>query len=115
MENQFFTLKEVNINNHCPECYSREGLQLTFKQKFIETKLYKAITSHTNCLLICNICESPIFPVRWTDDIEQVVKYHHRAIKPKPNSIKFKKVTWLLIGLVAVIVIGTILFSTGII
>lgn len=115
MENQFFTLKEVYLNNHCPECYSREGLQLTFKQKFIETKLYKAITSQTNCLLNCNTCDTTIFPVRWTDDIEQVVQYHTRAIKPKSNSVKLKKVTWLLIGLVVAIVLGIILFSTRII
>ena len=45
MENKFFTLKEVELNNNCPECYSREGLQLTFKQRFVENFFYKAITA----------------------------------------------------------------------
>ncbi|RIA08441.1 hypothetical protein OE09_0253 [Flavobacteriaceae bacterium MAR_2010_72] len=93
MEDQFFTLKEVYLNNHCPECYSREGLHLTFKQKFIEAKLYKAVTSYTEHSLSCSKCNTSIFPVRWTDDIEQVVDYHIRARSPKPKSIKLKK--WL--------------------
>ena len=40
MEGSYFTVKEVDLNNHCPECYSNEGLQLTFKQKFVENAFY---------------------------------------------------------------------------
>ena len=44
MAKKFFTLKEVKLNNNCPECYSNNGLQLTFKQQFVENAFYKAIT-----------------------------------------------------------------------
>ena len=31
MKEQFITIKEVRLNNNCPECFSQEGLKLTFK------------------------------------------------------------------------------------
>ena len=114
MEAKFFTLKEVNLNNNCPECYSRDGLQLTFMQKFVENKFYKAITLQTKQKLTCNTCNTEIFPVRWTDDIEQVVAYQKRAATPKPKSFKLKRLAWILIGLDIIIITGIVLFVTGV-
>ena len=34
MDPQYVTINSVSLNNNCPECYSREGLTLTFKQRF---------------------------------------------------------------------------------
>ena len=34
MDAQYITIKTVKLNNNCPECYSKDGLELTFKQKF---------------------------------------------------------------------------------
>ncbi len=114
MIDKFFTLKEVRLNNHCPECYSREGLTLTFKQRFTENALYKAITNETIHSLHCNTCNTEIFPVRWTDEIEQVVDYHIRAKTPKPKSIKLKKLAWVIITIVVFIIAGIVLFVTGV-
>ena len=47
MSEKLITIKEVNLNNNCPECYNTSGLQLTFKQKFKETNLYRSITNET--------------------------------------------------------------------
>lgn len=114
MIDNFFTLKEVRLNNHCPECYSREGLMLTFKQRFTENTLYKAITNETNHLLHCNTCNTEIFPARWTEDIEQVVDYHIRATDPKPKALKLKKMAWIFIAIGILIVVGIVLFTTGV-
>ncbi len=95
---KFFTLKEARIGNNCPECYSNDSLELTLKQKLIETKFYKAITEETASELLCHNCEMQIFPVRWTDDIERVVDYHLRGLNIKTKSTKLKPIAWALIS-----------------
>lgn len=112
---RFFTLKEARISNNCPECYSNDSLELTFKQKLTETKFYKAITDETASEIHCLNCEIQIFPIRWTDEIEQVVDYHKRGLKTKPKSIKLKPVSRIIIAFLAVVLIVTFLLSAGII
>ncbi|MCX7547032.1 hypothetical protein OS188_03600 [Xanthomarina sp. F1114] len=97
MKEKFITIKEVALNNNCPECYNTNGLQLTFKQRFVENKFYKSITQETMHLLECSTCNTSIYPVRWTEDIERVFNYHQRAFSPKESSFKLKKTAWLLI------------------
>ena len=96
MAEKLITIKEVNLNNNCPECYSTNGLQLTFKQKFKETNLYKSITNETAQEIECKTCNTIIYPVMWTDDIERVFNYQQKAFTPKKPSVKLKKKAWLL-------------------
>jgi hypothetical protein len=112
---RFFTLKEARLGNNCPECYSNDSLELTFKQKLSETKFYKAITEDTTCELQCLNCEEKIFPIRWTDEIERVVDYHKRGLKTKPKSIKLKPMSWALVTIIIMVIIVTSLFAAGII
>lgn len=109
---RFFTLKEARLSNNCPECYSNDGLELNFKQKFIENALYKAITTEVINEMHCHNCNSQIFPIQWTDDIERVVDYQKRALQPKPKSIKLKSLAWILIVLDLLLLIVIILFAT---
>lgn len=110
---QYFTLKEVRLNNNCPECYSNDGLELTFKQKLVENIFYKAITEDTKYDMHCDTCQTTIFPIRWTDDIEQVVNYQKRALSPKPKSLKLKKAAWLFIIVDILLLITVLLFGFG--
>lgn len=106
MEDKYFTVKEVDLNNHCPECYSTEGLHLTFKQKFVETLFYRAISNDLQHHMVCNTCNTEIFPVRWTKEIERVFEYQQRAFVPKSATFKLKRITWiLLISLVILVVV----------
>lgn len=114
MHNKFFTLREVELNNNCPECYSRDGLQLTFRQRFIENFFYKAISSETVHSLFCNVCKTMIFPARWTEDIDRVFEYQQRASPPKPTSFKLKTSSWILILITVVLIALTTLFVLGI-
>lgn len=114
MHNKFFTLREVELNNNCPECYSRDGLQLTFKQRFIENFFYKAISSETAHSLFCTVCQTMIFPARWTDDIDRVFEYQQRASPPKPTSFKLKTSSWFLILIAAVLLVVTTFFFLGV-
>ncbi|MEY8849955.1 hypothetical protein AB9K26_14135 [Psychroserpens sp. XS_ASV72] len=111
---QYFTLKEVKLNNNCPECYSNEGLELTFKQKLVENLFYKAITKDTINEMHCNVCNTDIFPVSWTDNIEQVVAYHKRAVSPRPKSFKLKKAGWIFIILDLILFLTVLLFIMGV-
>lgn len=103
MAEKLITINEVNLNNNCPECYNTKGLQLTFKQKFKENNLYKSITGETTPEIECKTCNTIIYPVMWTDDIERVFEYHQKAFVPKKPSLKLKKKAWLLIALIALI------------
>ncbi|TBN03338.1 hypothetical protein EYD45_10045 [Hyunsoonleella flava] len=94
---ELIPVKKVGLKNHCPECFSKDGLQLTFKQKFVETSFYKSITNHVSQEIFCNTCNSIIYPERWTDDIERVFAYHQKAFAPKPASKSFKKIFWILL------------------
>ncbi|SDR82667.1 hypothetical protein SAMN04515667_0771 [Formosa sp. Hel1_31_208] len=111
---KYITLQEVKLNNNCPECYSTEGLELTFKQRFVENALYKAITDDLINEMHCKVCDTAIFPVRWTDEIEQVVAYQKRAATPKPKSIKLKRLGWLFILADLLVLIVVILLITGV-
>ncbi len=95
---KLITIKEVSLNNNCPECYSNNGLQLTFKQKFKETSFYKTVSIETTQEIECKTCDTMIYPISWTDDIERVFNYHQRAFVPKKASVKLKKIAWILIG-----------------
>ncbi|TCK65107.1 hypothetical protein DFQ05_2320 [Winogradskyella wandonensis] len=111
----YFTLKEYQLNNNCPECYSNDGLQLTFKQKITENIFIKAITKKTTHEMHCNNCNTQIYPVRWDSDIERVVAYHERAIIPKKPSIKLKPAAYIFIIIDLLILVTIILFMSGII
>ncbi|MFS4482497.1 hypothetical protein ACKGJY_05740 [Hyunsoonleella sp. 2307UL5-6] len=101
-------VKKVDLKNNCPECFSNEGLQLMFKQKCIETTFYKSITNHISHEIVCNTCESIIYPERWTDDIERVFEYQQRAFTPKTTSTYYKKNFWILVISITLAIIITL-------
>lgn len=112
---RFFTLKEARLSNNCPECYANDSIELTFKQKFIENAFYKAIANEVTTEMHCHNCNTQIFPIQWTDDIERVVDYQNRAVQPKPKSIKLKTLAWVVVLITLLLLVGVILFSAGII
>lgn len=109
MSEKLITIKEVPLKNNCPECYSTEGLVLTFKQKFKETQFYKSITNDVVEELACTKCDTTIYPVSWTDDIERVYDYQKKAFSAKPSSLKLKRIAWIVFIVIDLIVIVTIL------
>ena len=109
MREKLITVKEVSLNNNCPECFSKEGLELTFKQKFIETKFSKSITQEIATEMHCNVCDTTIYPINWTEDIERVYEYQMKAFTPKKVSKKYKTVFWIIIGIVTLIVTSVVI------
>ena len=111
MKEKLITIKEVSLNNHCPECFSKKGLQLSFSQKFIENTFYKSITSEIKHEITCNTCNSIIYPVRWTDDIDRVFEYQKKAFSPKKTSTYLKKISWIIIFITLAITITALIFT----
>lgn len=112
MEEEYLTIKKVVLNNNCPECFNMGDLFLTFKQKVVENKFYKSITSEIKHGIACKTCNTNIYPVQWTDDIERVVDYQKRAFTPKPSSTYLKKASWIVIIVVILLIITSILILT---
>lgn len=110
MSEKLIMVKEVALKNNCPECYSTEGLRLIFKQKIVVTKFYKSITADIFHELGCKNCNSVIYPVEWTDDIDRVVDYQKKAFTPKKPSTYLKKLSWIVIISIA-LVIAAIVFT----
>ena len=97
MAEKQITIKEAKLNNNCPVCYSKKGLRLSFRQKIVETKLYKSITPEITNDIECRNCRTIIYPVQWTDDLERVFEYHKKTIVPKKTSTYLKKGAWIII------------------
>lgn len=109
MADKLIDVKEVGLKNNCPECFNTNGLRLTFKQKIKETKFYKSITSEISHEISCKTCNSIIYPVQWTDDIDRVFEYQKKAFTPKRASTYLKKASWIFIAS-CLILIALILF-----
>ena len=109
MADKLIDIKEVALKNNCPECFNTNGLRLTFKQKIKETAFYKSITSEISHEITCKTCNSIIYPVQWTDDIDLVFEYQKKAFTPKKTSTYLKKTSWIVIATI-IVLMGLILF-----
>lgn len=112
MSKKYITIKEFALSNNCPECYSNNGLRLTFKQKIVETKFYKSITNDIKNSIACKTCNTTIYPVQWTDDIERVFEYHQKAFEPKKSSTYLKKRFWAIVVPILVTLLVIFLYFT---
>ncbi len=105
MKTEYIILKEAALNNNCPECYSTNGMILSFKQKKQRSKLLVKTKGNVIESINCNTCENQIYPGQWTQDIERVYEYHKKTITSIPSSIRFTKLFYFLF-LVLVLVAG---------
>ena len=81
-------IKEAAITNNCPECFNQD-MQITFHQKHIRGRLFHRITNEITHKIRCNTCNSIIYPVNWTEDIERIFDYYQKMATPEKAAIKF--------------------------
>lgn len=105
---RFEILKEADLTNNCPECFNQD-MKLTFQQKHKFGKLYDRTTSEVSHKLKCNKCNSTIYPVNWTDDIERTFNYYQKMVSPKKASIRFTSLFYILI-VSLIVIIGAIIY-----
>jgi predicted nucleic acid-binding Zn ribbon protein len=97
------SIQEAELTNNCPECFNQD-MTLTFYQKHVYGRLYHRITSEISHELRCNKCGSPIYPVKWTDDIERTFEYYQKLLRPERASVRFTMLFYaLLLILIAII------------
>ncbi|MEM8928599.1 MAG: hypothetical protein AAGC45_10375 [Bacteroidota bacterium] len=102
-------IKEAAITNNCPECYNQE-LQLTFFQKHTHNAFFHRTTAEVTHEIICKKCESRIYPVNWTTDIERVFEYFNKLVTPDTPSIRFTTLFYILMMLAIALVAAGIYF-----
>ena len=106
MKKEFIILKETKLTNNCPECYSTDGMVLTFKQEKLFSRFLVRTKSNVIDSIQCQKCESAIFPGIWTDDIERVYSYHKKTITPKSASIKPRGLFYVLTAVILMVATG---------
>jgi len=102
---EYIILKETKLNNNCPECYSKDGMTLYFKQEIQQSKFH--IRTKKNILehIQCSKCENVIYPGQWTADIERVYSYHKKTITATSGSLKFTALFYILFAIILFIIV----------
>ncbi|NAS31279.1 hypothetical protein GTQ40_09880 [Flavobacteriaceae bacterium R38] len=96
-------IKEAELTNNCPVCYSNTDLVLLCHQKIKQNRFYMKITKNLTKTIQCKKCSSTIYPVDWTDDIERVFDFYNKKIEPRRPSIKFTNLFYgLIIGFIVI-------------
>ncbi|WP_108422569.1 hypothetical protein [Flagellimonas amoyensis] len=102
-------LKEADITNNCPECYNQE-LTLTFYQKHTYSPFYHRTTNEVTHEIKCKKCNSTIYPVNWTPDIERVYEYYNKLVAPDRKSVRFTTLFFIIVALLLSLVAGAVYF-----
>ncbi|TPN87556.1 hypothetical protein [Aquimarina algicola] len=110
LETEYIILKETPLTNNCPECYSKDGMVLSFKQKRSKSRFLIKTDKKIVESIQCHKCESTIFPGQWTLDIERVYDYHKKTITKEPGSMKFTGLFYALLVLSILVFVSGYLF-----
>lgn len=89
-------IKEAEITNNCPECFNQK-LTLTFFQRHTYNPFYHRTTDQVSSEIKCQKCESIIYPVKWTEDIERVFDYYNKLVEPDRNAVRFTTLFFALL------------------
>lgn len=103
-----YTIHEAELKNNCPECYSNDGLILSFTQKEKENAWLRKAEKDLEVILFCNTCETRIFPVRWDEHIERVYDYYQKLVTPRSTRTHYKKRFWLTLSIGLVVITGAL-------
>lgn len=110
MKTEYIILKETTLNNNCPECYSTDGMILSFKQQRLKSKLLVKTKSNIIESINCSKCENEIFPGQWTIDIERVYDYHKKTINSESGSMRFTGLFYILLLLITLMALGGFIY-----
>ena len=115
VKEKLIILKEAEITNNCPECFNQD-MKLTFYQKHLFGRLYHRTTATVTHQIKCNKCESVIYPVKWTEDIERIFEYYQKMVVPEKPSIRFTSLFYILVISVLVLIgVAIYLWQSGVI
>lgn len=90
-------IRKTELNTNCPECYTTEGLTLEFYQPYVNSRWYKRFLNELSSKMYCTKCETEIFPVSWTPDIERVYEYHRKSTQMRSSRHHWKTLTLIVV------------------
>ncbi|MER3319768.1 hypothetical protein [Flagellimonas lutimaris] len=102
-------IQEADITNNCPECFNQE-LKITFYQKHTFNALYHRTTGVVTHEIKCKKCNSIIYPVNWTPDIERVFDYYNKLVKPDRPAVRFTMMFFVILVLMLCLVAAGVYF-----
>jgi hypothetical protein len=102
-------IKESPITNNCPECFNQD-MTLRFFQKHFHNKFYHRITASVEHQIKCNKCNSVIYPVKWTEDIERIFEYYRKTVEPESARIRFSVLFYVLVLVLIALIAALIYF-----
>ncbi|MDC7995232.1 hypothetical protein [Altibacter sp. HG106] len=102
-------LHKAPLNNHCPECYSKEGLELIFTQETISQNWLSKRYGPVAATLYCHTCNNEIYPVSWDDAIERAYEYQQKRVHPQKEGLQFTAWAYLLV-LFGIAAIGVVVY-----
>lgn len=103
MATELKSIHTTKLKCNCPECFSTSGLQLGFNQEWKENFWLKKATHVVREELKCNHCDFPIYPVKWTPDIERQYEYHLKlAVRERYFKLKSKAYFVMLAGVILI-------------
>lgn len=91
-------IQEADLTNNCPVCYN-QNLHLKFFQKHTYGKLFHRVTGDISHEIQCRKCDSVIYPVQWTEDIERSFDYYNKLVEPSRKKVRFTTFFYVLIVL----------------
>ncbi len=103
-------IQEADLTNNCPVCYN-QNLLLRFYQKHTFGKLYHRVTGEVSHEIQCLKCESVIYPVQWTEDIERSFEYYNKLVQPSRQQIRFTTLFFIVILLLVSLVSVAVYFA----
>lgn len=83
-------LHRAKLKNNCPECYTSDSMEISFKQQQLENRFYSKNQKDIIESIYCQNCKNFIYPVNWNDDIEKIYEYHKKQADPGKLGIRLK-------------------------
>ncbi len=105
---KLIVIKEADITNNCPECFN-QNMKITFYQKQTLGRLFHRTTPEITHEIRCKTCDSVIYPVNWTTDIERIFGYYQKMVQPRPSSTRFTSFFFILM-LLLVVLAGAVVY-----
>lgn len=103
--------RQATLSSNCPECYNTNTLLLTLFQEENDTPWYYQLSDHCSETLVCKKCETTIYPVRYTKDIERVKAFYKRSMGIPPKAFRLKPLTFVALALLIAAVATTLLIA----
>lgn len=100
-------LKEAILTNNCPECFSNTHLRLSLQQTVHKNRLFTRTENRIDEVLTCEQCNTRIYPIQWTPDIDRVVSFYTKTQKVKPK-LRFTPLFWILVSVLIATLSGLI-------